>query len=271
LSIEGAEGPISVRAVGADEVKRLVRQMNSPGHACVANFIPETELSTARAFVMRELERHGLTSFAFHGPAAAASEFMRRLGASDEFRDLLVRIYEAGTGRTGPSTPPFQNLRVVAGHAGLRQAHLFHYDAYVVTALVPIIIPDAPGEQRGDLVLYPKLRAVRGSVVTNLVEKALWQNPLARRVARSRVTSRLLGAETVRMTPGNLYLFWGYQSLHGNQRIDPESVRATALFHYADPHEESPLLAAVQRLRSWRERRVRERTAARPSMIGPPW
>ena len=41
----------------------------------------------------------------------------------------------------------------------------------------------------------------------------------------------------IKMVPGNLYLFWGYRSVHTNEPCDPASIRATALFHYANPHQ----------------------------------
>jgi hypothetical protein len=89
---------------------------------------------------------------------------MAALGRSPGLRRLLATLYERGLGRPPPPSDIFQVLRVVSGATGLRQSYQFHYDAYVVTALMPIIIPSAPGEKRGDLVLYPKLRRIRSSV-----------------------------------------------------------------------------------------------------------
>ena len=37
------------------------------------------------------------------------------------------------------------------------------------------------------------------------------------------------GAKTLRIVPGNVYLFWGYQTLHANEPCLPTSLRATAL------------------------------------------
>jgi len=38
------------------------------------------------------------------------------------------------------------------------------------------------------------------------------------------------------MVAGNLYLFWGYLSVHANEPCDPDKIRATALFHFGYPH-----------------------------------
>jgi hypothetical protein len=48
------------------------------------------------------------------------------------------------------------------------------------------------------------------------------------------------------MKPGNLYLFWGYRSIHTNEPCDPDKIRATALFHYVDPHIGSRLKRALR-------------------------
>jgi hypothetical protein len=127
---------------------------------------------------------------------------------------------------------------------------------------MPIAIPSGEGEKRGDLVIYPKLRKVRRSALFNIVEKALLQNRVARAVARAKLTQRLLGAKVLRMAPGDLYLFWGYQSLHGNEPCFPTSTRATALFHFADPHEKSLLVTGIQRWRRRYEAKIRERAMA---------
>jgi hypothetical protein len=56
-----------------------------------------------------------------------------------------------------------------------------------------------------------------------------------------------------------LYLFWGYQSLHANQPCQPESLRATAVFHLGNPHLRSRLVNLIQQVRVRRETRRRER------------
>ena len=50
----------------------------------------------------------------------------------------------------------------------------------------------------------------------------------------------------IKLKPGNLYLFWGYRSIHTNEPCDPDKTRATALFHYVDPHTDSRLKRALR-------------------------
>ena len=50
------------------------------------------------------------------------------------------------------------------------------------------------------------------------------------------------------MVPGNAYFFWGYQTIHSNEACDPEAVRATAIYHFANPHAASSFRSQVRRL-----------------------
>jgi hypothetical protein len=251
-----------LRALPAEEIDRAIQEMDQNGYARIAKFFPDEMVDEARQFVNGELDRHAREYFSYIGREPVRESVLADIGASATFRDLLVRVYAKGTGKRPPETGIYQVLRVLSGRTGLKEAFQFHYDAYVVTALMPIAIPAGAGEKRGDLVIYPKLRGVRSNVLVNLVEKILLQNRFARKIARAPLTQRLLKAKTLRMEPGDLYLFWGYQSLHGNEPCFPTSTRATALFHFADPHADSVVVTAIQRWRSRHERRIRERAMA---------
>lgn len=251
-----------LRELPADEIDHVVRAMNEDGYARIAKFFPDEMVADARRFVTGELEKHGREYFSYIGRDPVQESVLAEIGASAAFRNLLARVYEEGTGAPAPRSRVYQVLRVLSGKTGLREAYQFHYDAYVVTALMPIAIPTGDGEKRGDLIIYPRLRGIRSNVVVNLAEKILLQNKLARRLARSQWAQRVLKAKVLRMAPGDIYLFWGYQSLHGNEPCFPTSLRATALFHFADPHENSAAVAAVQRWRSRHERKIRERAMA---------
>lgn len=253
----------TIRDLTGEEIARVVHDMDEHGYARVADIFDADAIRDARQYVLDQLSKYGGEYFSYIGRDAVRGSLMADLGGSPTLRDIFARIYRRGTGRNPPEGDVFQVLRVLAGQTGLKQSYQFHYDAYVVTALVPIAIPADPGEKRGDLVIYSKLRGVRSNVVFNVVEKILLQNPLARRIARSPLTRRLLKAKVLRMEPGDIYFFWGYQSLHGNEPCFATSVRATALFHFADPHENSFLVTAIQSLRRRHESRIRERATAR--------
>ncbi len=246
--------------LGRPDLDRLSADMNRDGYGVLRDVLPLDFLPRMRGFVADQLARRNGEYFcdfgqgggqgAGHGAEPGAAEApasaLDALGGSTALRDLLAGLYERGTGRPAPAGEVLQVLRVLAGEGGQKHSHRFHYDAYVVTALVPIVMPPPEEEQRGDLVLFPNLRGIRSSVLTNVVEKAIVQNGAAGRLLASPAVQRRLRARVVPMEPGSMYFFWGYRSLHANRPCRPDRVRSTALFHFADPHAMSPLIRFIE-------------------------
>jgi hypothetical protein len=110
----------------------------------------------------------------------------------------------------------------------------FHYDSYVVTALIPVEIPKR--QESGDLIMLPNTRRIRRFYVLNLVEKILLDNILTQFILKHLTLSSLLPVTRIKLVPGNLYFFWGYRSIHTNEACEFDQVRATALIHYVNPH-----------------------------------
>lgn len=252
-----------LRDVADADITRLCTAMERDGVGILPGCLSADVIGRATEFVTRELARNGGEYFSAFGRAALAGSPMVDLGGAPPFRRILATLYARHTGCVPPDSAILHVLRVLSGGTGLKHSFRFHYDAYVVTALMPILIPDAPGEKRGDLVIYPNLRGIRRFAPVNLAEKALLQNRAAARLFAAPATQRALGARVVRMQPGNLYFFWGYQSLHANEPCLPRSVRATALFHFADPHAGSTLVRFI-------EQRHRSRTPAGLAAPSPP-
>ena len=84
--------------------------------------------------------------------------------------------------------------------------------------------------------------------MANIFEKTLMQN----RFYRKRIVREFNKAPekySVVLKPGNIYLFWGYRTFHGNLPCAPNTVRATLLLHYGNPHGRHPALTAAKYLR----------------------
>jgi hypothetical protein len=122
---------------------------------------------------------------------------------------------------------------------------MFHFDSYVVTALLPIEVP--AGRSTGELILLRNVRPIRKTYLANLADKVMLDNPLTQRVLRNIAARRADRSVRLPMVPGDLYFFWGYRSVHTNMPCDPDKVRATALFHFGDPHSDSRLKRLLRR------------------------
>ncbi|MGC1329804.1 MAG: hypothetical protein WA878_06415 [Pseudomonas sp.] len=235
--------------------------MNQHGYATLEHALGTEALSELRAYVDQQAARHNNQYFAYHGYAALAGSSLATLGKSPDFKLLLARLHAQGTGRQPASDEIFPVLRCVQGGSGRKESNAFHYDATLLTMLIPIFTP-LEGEQRGDLILFPNLRKVRAWVVMNVLEKFLFQNALCRKLITACIDRGLLKPTTLRIVPGNVYFFWGYRSLHANQPCDPAFRRATALFHFGDPHAGSLVTRLILKLNQHRARKVVARTDA---------
>jgi hypothetical protein len=137
-------------------------------------------------------------------------------------------------------------LRVVPGDKSAGQALNFHYDAEIVTALVPIDIPDGPPEKAGHLVAIPNLRKVRKYVIYNMLEKSLLQNKVAGKLISFFALRKKNQKYIYKLVPGNIYFFWGYRTLHANLPVESKEMRSTLLFHFGNPHKNSLIVRFIK-------------------------
>lgn len=225
----------------------IAARIDKNGYAVVSNYVPSEKIAGAECFVRDAVSRNGGQYIGFNGSAELGGTFLQSMGQDASFIELCKAIYAAKTHREPPEAKFYQVLRCLAGDTARRHSMVFHYDSYVLTALFPIIIPQTG--MRGDLLMIPNLRPLRSTYAMNLADKMLVDNPASQRLLKRMYERGSKKLTHVQMTPGNLYFFWGYMSLHTNEAIDPGSVRATALFHYANPHEASVANTALGRLR----------------------
>lgn len=221
-------------------IDALVEEIERNGYAVIENFFSTEQLGQARAFVDSRLSTREPGFFALHGTEAMPNTLISHLAGAAPFRALLADLCETGKGlRVPPTESVFPVLRCLRGASSQREHYFFHFDATAITALAPVAIPTEG--QRGDLLVFPALRPLRRSTVRNLVDKALLQNRLSQKLTGFAVHRGWLKPLRVPLVPGNLYLFWGYCSLHANEPCDPDQLRATVLYHFGKPHNGSAL------------------------------
>ena len=224
----------------------LIADMNRNGFGVIPNFVEGAELQRMRTFVAEAMAAAGHQYVGFVGKDAVAGSAFADLTDSPEFVQLMKSIYERGTGRPAPAKGFHQMLRCLAGKTGKAHSLIFHFDSFVVTALIPVEIPSSG--QSGDLVMLRPRRGVRTTYFANLVDKLVLDNKATQGLLRFLHRKGWLPMTRVKMVPGNAYFFWGYQTAHANEACDPELVRATAIYHFATPHGESNFRTKVRNL-----------------------
>jgi hypothetical protein len=217
---------------------RLLQEMEDTGIAVLEGAISQDQLQRGRDYIQKEVQRRPHEYFAVHGMATLAGTQFETLGTSPPFIEALDQLCQKGLPQPPRAKDLSLELRCVQGRSGRRESYYFHYDAAVLTALVPFFIP-TEGGNCGDFLTFPNRRPVRSNLLLNVVEKALSQNSLSQRLVATAIRFGLLKPLKVKLVPGNVYFFWGYRSLHANEPCDPQYLRATALYHFGNPHGEN--------------------------------
>jgi hypothetical protein len=217
-----------------EELSVIVDAMNTAGYAVLPQYIRPDQLNRMRSFAVSAVKASKGEYISLTGPDTVLGSGLDELASSLTFRRLLQRIYACGTGLTPPRQDIYLVLRCLKGQSGKPHSGIFHFDSYLVTALIPLAIPSEG--MAGDLIMFPNTRRVRSRYIWNVIDKVLLDNPVSQWTLRVIARSGLIEMVRIPMVPGNIYFFWGYRSVHTNEPCDPDKLRATALFHYANPH-----------------------------------
>ncbi|MEQ7920462.1 hypothetical protein ABQX22_14805 [Xanthomonas sp. WHRI 1810A] len=233
------------------QITRLIQTINQQGYAVLPDWASSEQLEQLKTLVVSAVAAAGNDYVALTGSEAVAGTPLQDWGTSRAFIDLCRRIVVGATGQEARDPGLQQTLRCLTGDGGRRESLIFHYDSFVLTTIMPVCMPD-DGES-GDLLMLPSRRPLRRHYALNLLDKLLVDNRWMQRRLAKRYATQAETFTRIRMLPGNLYLFWGYRSLHTNLPVAQDALRATAVFHYHNVHGSSSLAnrirSAVNRLK----------------------
>lgn len=227
-------------------IETILAELERTGFVCIENAVTKEWLERAQSEVKALLNSNGNKYFSITRPAdrkgSAAEDLVHNAKLSALLRNITQAVCPSGL---ADYEEVYNVLRIIAGPKGSAGSLGFHYDASVLTALVPVFIPEAGRGKSGELLVFPNRRPFRKSVVFNVVEKFFLQNRIASYFATQKVNDDLESFARD-LVPGNMYLFYGYRTYHANLACLPNSLRATMLLHYGNPHGESGALKMVR-------------------------
>lgn len=226
--------------------RQVADELDRVGFVQLEDAVDADWLERARADVKARIDQHGQRFFSIVRPADEEGAPAREMTHDPALQRLMAELtalacpkgIEQG-GRT------YNVLRIIAGPKADEGSLLFHYDASVVTALVPIFMPTMGRMKSGELIVFANRRPFRSSLILNLAEKLVSQNPWSRRRARRALAEKPDSFVQI-LYPGSIYLFWGYRTYHGNLACAPNALRATLLLHYGNPHGNSLILRSLR-------------------------
>jgi len=237
--------------------------LDSHGLVRLRGVIPPEWLAAARADIDHYLARHGAGEHSLVDTDHWGCPTIAGLAGDDRvesFLDSLASFPEgAGAGYAGYRQ---RVLRILDGSAVDSPPFDWHYDANAVTMLVPIVVPD---DGSGQLAMFPDHRPHRRWATFGALERLLVHSKPYGRLLRRRYDSDP-SAFTVQLTPGDVYLFRGYRSLHATLPWPTNTLRVTLLLQYGHPY--GPEGPALQAVRAWRESQRKLRTGAQPEHSG---
>jgi hypothetical protein len=227
------------------EMIRLSQEIDRDGYGVIQNFLSENEIGPLREFAEATVQASGGEYIGLTNPKALAGTLLSRLQTSVALNNVCQGLTDIRTGELGKTFNIMQIIRFLRGSSGREASARFHYDSYIVTAVLPIAIP--PGE--GNLLLMRSSRPIRHWYLRNVFDKLMIEGKRIQKRLQVLSQSKSELIISIKLKPGDLYLFWGYQSIHTNQPCDPTKLRATAVYHYGDPHLQSTLRAMIRRYR----------------------
>ena len=177
-----------IAAIDPHCIPQLLEDIETQGYAVLEKAVTGEGLMRFRQWVEEVSANSGQRYHAIFGDvenrshAAGGAERKRRISSADAADGGKIAGPLAG------QTADTCGAALRAGAERQKKSNAFHYDASVITALLPIEIPQQ-GEARGDLLLFPNLRRFRGSVLFNVIEKAIMQNPLSRHLLTGRLST----------------------------------------------------------------------------------
>ncbi len=121
--------------------------------------------------------------------------------------------------------------RVVEG--GSKEKYRTHLDSHVYTIVVPLLIPEGNGENRGQLYVIPNYRKQPKSEISNFFTKLVAGK--YRGSANYHRVKKLPTYQEIDLKFGQFLVFNGMRCLHGNKANDAVAKRITLISHFADP------------------------------------
>ncbi|MDO6426516.1 hypothetical protein Q4489_05795 [Thalassotalea sp. 1_MG-2023] len=223
----------------------IYQEIETEGFASIEDAISAEDLNTLQSFII-ELTNKNKGTFSIVGHENLKNSLLGSLYNNEKFLSFQAELVSKKTNENpDSSSEKYQVLRVLNGGNLNTQSHLFHFDNFTLTVLLPIFIPSADNEKNGDLLILPNIRKVSSSPVKNALIKLFTQNPVTRFILKAAMVRKLLNFKSIKLEPGKLYFFWGFSTYHGNDDCHPGNMRSTALFHFHKPVTKKSILSKI--------------------------
>jgi hypothetical protein len=224
-------------AVGPLQIAEIADRIDKAGFCELHGYLDPEDLRELADLAGALSQSAGGEYISVTGTKPFAGTAWEHLASSRSVRALCESLYRYALDRDSPGAPYHQVFRCLKGPSSRGHSYYFHFDSYVLTLLIPIVIPSSGA--RGDLLILPGLRPFRKSYWRNVLDKFVAELTLTQLLLKALARRGRFPVRSVALTPGSAVLFWGYRSLHANEPCAPDQLRSTALLHFGDYHREA--------------------------------
>ena len=235
-----------------NKLDEITTQLKNNGFYCLDNALDSETIKDFQDEVLSLLNTKGNKYFSLINPYKNTELKLSLLDKSLNLKNFLVQLAKLGTEKDVSGSEILNVLRVITGKKTESQSFKFHYDATVITALIPILIPKGQFDESGHLLVFKNKREIRTYSIFNIIEKVLLQNYFAQKIFAF-IALQNIEKHLCELKEGNIYFFYGYRTFHANMPVNPNYIRATLLFHFGNPHNSSFLIQAITKIRHWVE------------------
>jgi hypothetical protein len=140
-------------------ISELAEELDRTGFVCLENVVSPHWLAEARGHVESSLAEYGEYDFCIIRPTNKKDSPERRFVSDWTVRAIFERLaLEGCPAGVAENEEIYSVLRVLAGPEWEASSFRFHYDAAVVTMVVPLFIPAVGAGRSGELVVFPNRR-----------------------------------------------------------------------------------------------------------------
>lgn len=219
----------------------IVEKIDKNGYVSIPDLINSTELNQLQNLVDERITNYGNRNFWLN------EDLLKKTFINDNhFINKIEKIIKDLTISYGyndlEERKLYKILRVIQGSQEKNERHLYHYDAHLITLLIPIYIPKKESSGNGDLILFPNTRKITKSIIVNIIQKLIYQNFIFRKLLQINLIKKIFKYQRLKLEPGKVYIFNGFRTLHGNLDIHKDDKRATLLIHFYDLFKDSYLV-----------------------------
>ncbi len=232
--------------IDTNQIKKIIGE---DGFYCLKDYINNEELTILREFVDSKIKENNNQYF-FLTSENSQKTLLNNDNFFQKIETLLKKITTEYNYLNRENENLYKVLRVVTGKKSKKVSLDFHFDAHLLTLLIPIYIPNRINSDNGNLVIIKNLRNITKNIFKNVLQKLFYQSKFYKKFF---INKNLSKTETLYLKPGNAYIFNGFRTLHANHNVDPRDIRATILVHYYDIFKDSFLVKKNREMRIKKE------------------